>query len=83
MVVHAFNPSCLEAETDRSLRVWGQPGLYIEFQASQSYTVSKTLSLYGNEITTKTSLAQLPADLIQILYISVNVNAVRTSRLKL
>jgi hypothetical protein len=37
VVVHAFNPSTWEAEAGRFL-VRGQPGLYSEFQDSQSYT---------------------------------------------
>ena len=37
MVACAFNPSTWEAETGRSLRIQGQPGLHSEFQASWSY----------------------------------------------
>ena len=32
MVVHAFNPTTLEAEASRSLRVQNQPDLHSEFQ---------------------------------------------------
>jgi hypothetical protein len=39
MVVHAFNPSTQEAEAGGSLCVWGQPGLYKEFQDRQSHIV--------------------------------------------
>ena len=34
MVVHAFNPSTLEAEAGGSLKVQGQPYLQSEFQNS-------------------------------------------------
>lgn len=37
--VHTFNPRTQEAEAGGSLRVWGQPGLYNEFQASQGHKV--------------------------------------------
>jgi hypothetical protein len=36
-VAHAFSPGTGEAETDGSLWVWGQPGLYRDFQDSQGY----------------------------------------------
>lgn len=34
---HAFNPNTQEAEVGTALGVWGQPGLYSEFQDNQSY----------------------------------------------
>lgn len=37
VVVNTFNPSTSEAEV-ADLRVWGQPGLQIEFQDRQGYT---------------------------------------------
>ena len=37
MVVDAFNSSSPEAETDRSLLLWGQSGLHSKFQNSQGY----------------------------------------------
>jgi hypothetical protein len=36
-VEHAFNPNTQEAEVGTALGVWGQPGLYSEFQDNQSY----------------------------------------------
>ena len=37
MATHTFDPSILEAEAGAPLWVWGQPGLYSEFQVSQGY----------------------------------------------
>lgn len=41
MVAQAFNPNTQEAGT---LWVWGLPGLYSKFQASQGYAYNETLS---------------------------------------
>lgn len=32
LVAHTFNPNTVEAEADKSLWVWGQPGPYSEFK---------------------------------------------------
>lgn len=36
-VEQSFNPNTQEAEVGTALGVWGQPGLYSEFQDNQSY----------------------------------------------
>ena len=44
----AFNLSTQEADTGRSLWVWGQPGLKNKFQDNQSYTEKPCLKKQNN-----------------------------------
>jgi hypothetical protein len=49
VVAHTLGPSTWEAEADRSLWNWGQPGLQSEFQDSQSYMKKPCLNKQANK----------------------------------
>lgn len=53
MVDCTFDPSAQEAEADRPIRIWRQPGLCNDFQASHAYCLSHVWCLEkkpGNQI---------------------------------
>ena len=50
-MVHAFNPAIKKAKEGRPLRVWGQPGLPRELEASPGFLAVKTCLKQWNKKT--------------------------------
>lgn len=53
MVAHPYSHPTQEVEASGSLQVWGQFGLYIEFQISQSFMVIYSQSIPLNSLQNK------------------------------
>ena len=60
MTVHSSNHSTQEAEAERSLWVWGQPGLQSEFQDSQGYTEKLSQKTRQNKMSNKQNNNKTP-----------------------
>ena len=61
MVAHTYYPNTRKADAERSLWVWGQPGLQIVFQARPVYRVTSFLNQSINKYQTIRGKTQLMA----------------------